>query len=237
MKFWMICYTWLVVMGVGMAAVAAAGEDDDTDDTVRYFHEHAGVVALHDESFVQAVDGSSTTASTSASWLILFHPSSLMVEARTNLVVITGDVPTVQDLAGVTLATMHVSDSSETMKRLQIQSVPSFVCIRDRKYYPYDGEYSWQALLEYCRNPSPLDGQNLPPPPSMWKHFRTKLRRSPSLQVGALIFVAVFYLAMAAIVGHFGGRWRQFLSRNHVSGIGSPSSHTLIRPPSRRKVD
>lgn len=165
--------------------------------------DHVDVLTLHDESFRQAI-GTSPAGMTklgtkkNANWLLWFHTTG-------DTTPIAGDVPTLPDIA---LASINVKDGSETMKRLGVRHIPSFVCLRGDKFYRYDNwrpknGYSWEALVEFCRNPPKGKEHNLPPPVSAWKHLRMKVLRSPGLKVGALVIAAVLGILAAAVAGHF----------------------------------
>jgi hypothetical protein len=191
---------WAVIV---WSTTTVAAQHDDTSMTIPLLQDHADVLTLHDESFRQAI-GLSPAGNTKrgtkkqTNWLLWFHTTGDTTQ-------IAGDVPTLPDIA---LASINVKDGSETMKRLGVRHIPSFVCLRGDKFYRYDNwrpvnGYSWEELVEFCRHPPAKQAHTLPPPVSAWKHFRMKVLRSPALQMGALVLVAVLGLLAAAVAGHF----------------------------------
>eukprot|EP00977_Amphora_coffeiformis_P003497 scaffold655_cov162-Amphora_coffeaeformis.AAC.18 len=137
------------------------------------------------------------------SWLLFFHTT---VAAKTP---ISGDALAPSELAGLSLATINVEEGKEIMKRMKVNRIPSFVCLRGRQMFHYDGEVSWHELIAYCKNPPPKEDKALPLAPSAWEHFQGKFFRHSSLQVGALVMVAVLGVLVSACVGHF---WPIYLS-------------------------
>ena len=184
---------FLLVATAPERGVVRAEEEADTD-VVRYFHEHIKAVALNDETFKQAIG---SRPKKSRSWLLFFHTT---VAAQTP---ISGNAPEPSELAGLSLATINVEDGKETTKRLKVKKIPSFVCLRGKHIFHYDGELSWHELIAYCQNPPAREAKALPLQASPWEHFRSKFFRHKSLQVAAIVMVAGLGVMVAACVGHF----------------------------------
>ena len=194
---WLLWFSFAVLLSLAHDRIVAS----------EALHEHAGVVELHDESFVSTTT-SSNQLHQPKSWLIWFH--STYDDTH-----ITGEYPspeTWSQLNTVLASVNVVTDGTETAKRFGIQHTPAFVLIQyhHQALYRYPRSsteaYDWHDVLEFVRHPATYAPEEIPAPPSLFTHWRFKLRRNPTLLVGAMVVVLlVFGLLVSSVRAHLWG--------------------------------
>lgn len=179
-------------------------------------HKQEGVVQLTDESFEHATQAS--TGQTTGSWLVWFHGNNNSDNNNNNdnnnLVIMKGAFPTQEEWLEqhVVVASVNVdAGGRRTMERLQVEFIPSFLYIHKGKMYPYSPpqqqQYSWEALMAFCRAPDAVaPARDIPAPPSFLDHLLSKVAADQAnmIVIGGMIMVVVLGLFFGAVVGHFG---------------------------------
>lgn len=184
-------------------------------------HKQKGVQALTDETFEHVTQAS--TGQTTGSWLVWFHgksgdddePAGTTTTTTTSATIkMRGEFPndSVWLEQHTLVASVNVDDGGQrTADRLQVSPIPSFLYIHRGKMYPYpskQADYSWEALLAFCRAPDETLAQDIPAPPSLFEHlmFKVAADKTNLIVIGGMIMVMVLGLFFGAVVGHFGDK-------------------------------
>ncbi|GKY90944.1 hypothetical protein MPSEU_000067200 [Mayamaea pseudoterrestris] len=150
------------------------------------------VTKLGDEDFEHATQASS--GQTTGSWLVYFYGTG-------ERIVIQGKQPPNEywDEKHVVVGIVNALVHHETVERFNMQSkVPGLIYIHRGKYYEFDGDKTWERVVQMIEDPNAMfPARNVPPPPSELQKMIKKLKGPaglPFLVIGFfLVFVRVLY--------------------------------------------
>jgi hypothetical protein len=162
--------------------------------------QYQGIVTkLSDAEFEHQTQAS--TGQTTGSWLVYFYETG-------ERIVIQGEQPREDYWAAnnVVIGVMNAKLTKETVERFKLQGkIPALIYIHRGKYYEFEGEKTWERVVQMIENPEDVfQAREVPPPMSEFARF-LKTMKGPAglpLFVGSFFIVFVWILYLTFVKPH-----------------------------------
>ena len=149
------------------------------------------VTKLTDANFESLTQAS--TGQTTGSWLVYFYETG-------ERIVIHGKQPPDEYWEGkhTVVGIVNAKISKETLERFGMQQkVPGLIYIHRGKYYEFDGEKTWERVVEMVEDPAAMfPARDVPPPPTELQRWIKKLKGPAGLP----LFVGTFFLIFVRVL-------------------------------------
>jgi hypothetical protein len=157
------------------------------------------VTMLNDAEFEHETQAS--TGQTTGSWLVYFYETG-------ERIVIQGTQPQDDYWAShnVVVAVMNSKLTRETVERFKLDGkVPALIYIHRGKYYEFEGDKTWERVVQMVENPDEMFvAREVPPPLSEFGRWLKKMQGPAGLPllVGSFFVVFVFVLYQIFVKPH-----------------------------------